>query len=163
MTSRIVQRVAPRKRHGGGGVAIRTGAGWRLRHFGSGRQHTSVWPARRWSWQAAGAQRGSVTSSTVTVGFAIVSLVTVALLGFLYLSQVFGTASRGTNVQDLETQIVELKERQRELELEGAESRSIQAVEERVQQLNLTATDSVAYLPLQPERVALEQAPLSDI
>jgi hypothetical protein len=87
--------------------------------------------------------------------FALVALLSLSGLGFFYLQQVFGTASHGVDIQSLETELLELKEEQRKLELEGAQLRSIQAVEERVQQLNLAPVDQVAYLLPVPDRVAL--------
>jgi len=102
-----------------------------------------------------GGQRGSVNSSTVTMGLAVVAVVAVGLLGFFYLQQVFGTAERGTDIQALEKQVDELRAEQKELELEGAQLRSIQAVEETVKELNLVATEQVAYLVIPSERVAL--------
>lgn len=91
-------------------------------------------------------QRGSVDHATLTITFGIVALVVVGLLGFFYLQQVMNTASQGTDMHELETQIVELREQQKELELEGAQLRSLQAVEGRVDQLNLVETDKVSYL-----------------
>lgn len=110
----------------------------------------------RWAAvRAYGSQRGSVTQATVTLAFSVIALLTVAIFGFFYLQQVLGTASRGSDVQALESQIVELREHQRALELEGAQLRSLRSVEERVQQLNLVATDRVAYLAPAPDKVAV--------
>lgn len=83
------------------------------------------------------------------------SLVGVALLGFFYLQQVLGTASQGTDIQNLESRVLELNKQQRVLELQGAELRSIQAVEERVKQLNLITVDRVAYLASPSGHVAV--------
>lgn len=102
-------------------------------------------------------QQGSVENRTASVAFGVIALALVGLLGFFYLQQVVGTASQGTDVQSLETQIVELKEKQRQLELEGANLRSLQAVENRVNKLNLVPTDRVSYLAGQPDKVARAQ------
>jgi len=102
-------------------------------------------------------QSGAVEQSTITVAFGIVTLIGLVLLGFLYLYQVFGTASQGTDIQQLESHMIELSERQRELELEGASLRSLQTVEENVQELNLVTADTVAFLAATPDRVALVQ------
>jgi len=99
-------------------------------------------------------QRGNVSQSTLTVGFAILALVTTVVLGFLYLQQVFGTAAHGSDIQSLEQSMIQLKEKQKELELEGAELRSIQSVEERVEQLNLVSANNVGYLAPRPAQVA---------
>ncbi len=90
----------------------------------------------------------------MTVIFGLIAILMVGLLGFFYLQQVVNTASQGTDVRELESNIVELRERQRQLELEGAELRSLQVVEERVKQLNLVSTDKVTYLAPVQDRVA---------
>ncbi len=99
-------------------------------------------------------QRGNVSEATLTIGFAVLALVTAVVLGFLYLQQVFGTAAHGSTIQGLEQTMIELKEKQKELELEGAELRSIQSVEKRVEELNLISAHSVGYLATAPQHVA---------
>jgi hypothetical protein len=95
-----------------------------------------------------------VSQPSLTLGFAILSIVSVMVLGFLYLQQVFGTAAHGSTIQSLELKMSELKERQKELELDGAGLRSIKSVEERVKELNLVSASKVGYLVPQPRRVA---------
>lgn len=73
-------------------------------------------------------------------------LVSVTLLGLFYLNQVLGTASQGSDVQMLNEKVNELQEKQRQLELEGAELRSMQSIEQRVQDLNLVGVGHVTYL-----------------
>jgi hypothetical protein len=106
---------------------------------------------RRSIWYS---QRGSADHTTITVTFGLAAIIFVGLLGLFYLQQVVNTASQGTDVRDLETAVVELREKQRQLELEGAELRSLQVVEDRVKQLNLVATDKVTYLAPVQDRVA---------
>ena len=101
-------------------------------------------------------QRGSVDHTTVTVTFGLIALLLVGMLGFFYLQQVVSTASQGTDIHGLEAQLVDLKEKQRQLELEGAQLRSLQVVEDRIDKLNLVATDQVSYLVPTPDRVALQ-------
>ncbi len=105
-------------------------------------------------------QQGTVSEATLTIGFAVVALITTVGLGFLYLQQVFGTAAHGTNIQALEQSLLQLKEKQKELELEGAELRSIQSVEKRVNELNLVSANSVGYLAPQPNHVAWQSQAL---
>ena len=107
--------------------------------------------AKRGVWRT---QRGSVNQATITVTAGMIALVVVGMLGFFYLRQVVGTASQGTNIHDLEMQLGDLKERQRQLELEGAQLRSLQAVEEQVQDLNLVEAERVSYLAAEEDRVA---------
>jgi hypothetical protein len=102
-------------------------------------------------------QTGSATQSTITAALAILSLVSVSLLGFFYLHQVFNTAAEGFGIESLEEQQLELNEKIRELELEGAQLRSIQVVEERVKELELVKADEVAYLVPLNHQVALNQ------
>lgn len=92
------------------------------------------------------AQRGSITHTTITATFGIGALLALAVLGFVYLQQVLHTASQGTDVHALESQLIDIKQKQRELELEGAELRSLQTVEDHVQKLNLAPVDHVSYL-----------------
>lgn len=92
----------------------------------------------------------------MTAVFGILALMLVGALGFFYLQQVVNTASQGTDIHHLESEITNLRERQRELELEGASLRSLQAVEDRVEKLNLVTTDQVSYLAPTRSRVAAD-------
>lgn len=100
-------------------------------------------------------QRGSVNHATVTVVFCCVALGIVTLLGFFYLQQVIDTASQGANIHTLQAQVSDLKEQQHALELQGAEIRSLQTVQDRVQKLNLVQSKNVSYLANTSDRVAL--------
>lgn len=111
----------------------------------------------RHSHRAHRAQRGSITHTTITATLGVGTLVVIALLGFFYLQQVLHTASQGTDVHALETKLIELTKKQRELELQGAQLRSLQTVEERVKKFNLAPTDHVSYLVPTPDHVALAQ------
>ncbi len=83
------------------------------------------------------------------------ALITVSLLGFFYLQQVVHTASQGTDVHVLESEIANLREQQRQLELDGASLRSLNTIEDHVQKLNLVATDKVSYLAATSDKVAV--------
>jgi Tfp pilus assembly protein PilN len=134
MTAKIQQNVAPRRHQSYSTPSLFT---------------------RRQLNQSNWSQGGLVEHSTITITVALVAVIGVSLLGFFYLQQVFNTASQGTNIQQLETQIMSLQERQKELELEGARLRSIQAVEQQVEKLNLVASEDVAYLAADTGKVAL--------
>lgn len=99
-------------------------------------------------------ERGSIDRATITITAGMMALVVVGMLGFFYLRQVIGTASQGGNIHTLETTLGQLKERQRQLELEGAQLRSLQTIEEYTQHLNLIAVDRVTYLAPDDNRVA---------
>lgn len=102
-------------------------------------------------------ERGSVNHGTVTIIFSCLAISIVSLLGFFYLQQVIGTASQGTDIHTLQAQIGSLKEQQRTLELQGAEIRSLQSVQDRVQKLNLVQSNRLSYLSPLPDQVALLQ------
>lgn len=102
----------------------------------------------------ASSQRGSVDHTTITVAAGLLALVVVGMLGFFYLRQVVDTASQGGDIHELEASLSELKERQRQLELEGAQLRSLQTVEQRVQDLNLVEAEHVSYLAAEDDRLA---------
>lgn len=91
-------------------------------------------------------QRGSANHATMSIALGLTTLIFVSLLGFFYLQQVLSTASQGTDIHALESEIMELREKQKTLELEGAELRSLKTVEDRVKDLNLVDTDKVSYL-----------------
>ena len=100
-------------------------------------------------------ERGSISNAAVTTGFGIIALILITVLGFFYLQQVLGTASQGTDIAAFENELVELKQKQRQLELEGARIRSLQTVEKRIQKLNLVTTNQVSYLADSSDQVAV--------
>lgn len=99
-------------------------------------------------------EHGSITSTTVTAMLGIIVIVSVAILSFIYLGQVQDTAAQGSDIHNLEERLLELREQMRALELESAELRSIQAIEQRVPELNLVPADEVSYLAPLLDRVA---------
>lgn len=103
-----------------------------------------------WPKKVNFSQRGSVNPTTTALILGIIVIFSVAWLSFFYLNQVQGTAAQDTDIQALEERLQQLRERQRALELEGARLRSLQAIEERAQKLNLVTTDQFAYLPEEP-------------
>jgi hypothetical protein len=99
-------------------------------------------------------QRGNLTHQGVMIGFSLLVLISLSVLGFMYLQQVLETASRGNEMQALEDTLTELRTKQRSLELEGAELRSLHTIETKVNSLQLVATDRVAYLGVDSGKVA---------
>lgn len=136
MTAKIVQNVIPRRRENNS-----------RRFFANALKRHNRFNYSSW-------QRGSINSSTLTLAFGLVIISGVAVLGFFYLGQVLGTASQGSDIQNLEEQIIELKEQQKEVELEGARLRSIDAIEDRVNRLNFVSTSKVTFLDMAPDKVA---------
>lgn len=109
---------------------------------------------RRHARATSSMQWGNINSNTLTIVLGVLAVIVVGTLGFAYLNQVMTTAGAGTDIHDVESQILELRERQKGLELEGAQLRSIQSIEGSTQSLNLVATDKVSYLAQTPDRVA---------
>ena len=154
MTANIPQHVTPRRNR-------RTSFIAQFSPYGSWQATRRVAPARTRQARAglplqALLQRGSATQSTITVTFAVIVSVALGFLSFLYLQQVFGTANQGADVAELKTRLIEISEQQRELELEGAKLRSIDTVEERVEQLNLVESTNHAFLAPDVNRVAFD-------
>ncbi len=98
--------------------------------------------------------RGAINHTTAALVFGIAAVAIVGMLGFFYLQQVVQTASQGTDIHQLEATLTDLKEQQRVLELKGAELRSLQNVEQDVENMNLVPTDKVSYLAPVDDRVA---------
>lgn len=99
-------------------------------------------------------QRGSATPQTYTVVFGLLLFTLISCLGFFYLQQVLNTASQGSSIEALEEKLLELKSQQRTLELQGAQLRSIETIEDRVKDLNLVEAEEVVYLGQGRELVA---------
>lgn len=100
-------------------------------------------------------QQGLFTQQSLTIGISLLVLISLSMLSFFYLQQVLQTASQGSDIHALETRVIELKEKQRSLELESANLRSIHAIEEKMESLNLVTTDRVSYLGTVEERLAV--------
>lgn len=149
MTARIAQSVMPRSRSD-----FRSSLRWTAPSIRQQKNRTPLF-SRRSLPAAFTRQTGAITHSTITMSLGLIALFAVALLGFFYLQQVMGTASQGTDIHTLESKIVDLKEKQRQLELEGAQLRSLKTIETNVNQLNLVATEKVSYLENPADKVAL--------
>lgn len=153
MTARITQSIVPRNRSD-----FRASLRWTNIKPARSQRSKPVFSTRRLSSHLT-SQTGAITHSTITMSLGLVAIVTVALLGFFYLQQVVSTASQGTDIHELESKIVDLKEKQRQLELEGAQLRSLKTIETNVQQLNLVSTEKVSYLENPADKVALSSLP----
>ncbi len=132
MTPKIRQNIIPRSHDATGRVQKRS---WNTWSFNSKKESVrKIY------------QMGNSNHATVTIMFGVFAVIVVGLLGFIYLQQVVDTASQGTDIRGLENKIIEIREEQRVLELEGAQLRSIQAIEEKMDTLNLIPTDRVTFL-----------------
>lgn len=149
MTARIVQSVVPRT-PSNFRASLRFAS-----HIKPSRRKSSFSSKLAFRVRPLGRQLGSIDHQTISLSLGLLALVTVALLGFFYLQQVVSTASQGGDISNLENQISQLKEHQHQLELQGAELRSIKTIENNVQKLNLVTTNKVSYLSDTSGSVAL--------
>ena len=117
-------------------------------------QHVASRSGKRGSIRASRNNRGAINHTTMALVFGIAAVAIVGMLGFFYLQQVVQTASQGTDIHQMEATLIELKEKQRVLELKGAELRSLQNVERDVEKMNLVPTDKVSYLAPVDDKVA---------
>ncbi|MEK7499989.1 MAG: hypothetical protein AAB649_05285 [Patescibacteria group bacterium] len=99
--------------------------------------------------------RGAIKHTTAALMLGFVAVTLVGTLGFFYLQQVVHTASQSTDVRELESKITDLKEKQRVIELQGAQLRSLKNVEHDMEKMNLVPTEKVSYLaPVLDDKVA---------
>lgn len=100
--------------------------------------------------------RGAINHTMAIVMLGMAAVTIVGMLGFFYLQQVVHTASESTDVRELESKITDLKEKQRVIELQGAQLRSLKNVEDDMEKMNLVPTEKVSYLaPVLDDHVAM--------
>lgn len=126
------------------------------------KQHVTARPTSSHQTRLRGAsrfsaQQGSLTNSTVAVLFGVVLLCTLSVAGFFYLQQVLATSNQGSDIHDLESKVMELKNQEKALELQGAQLRSLETIQNNVAKLNLVPSGPVAYLVNPSQKVALAQ------
>ncbi len=78
----------------------------------------------------------------------------VAVFGAGYLIQINAAASKGYQIRTLENQISDLKTQSGKLEIQVAQEQSVQAVENKVQDLGMVPTPNVEYLRVNSPIVA---------
>ena len=105
--------------------------------------------------KSVSSQRGSIDHGTAAAMFGIVAVVLVGMFSFFYLQQVVHTASQGEDISQLQAQLSNLKDQQKALELDGAQLRSLQTIQQQTGAMNLVPTDSVSYLAPTDGRVAV--------
>ena len=77
----------------------------------------------------------------------VVTMVSIfALIGFLFLAQLFQTSTKGYEISDLRKKVTDLKEENKRLEIEAAELRSFGNVNDSVEKLNMVKSNNVVYL-----------------
>ncbi len=92
-----------------------------------------------------------IVSSSFRVGLIVMMI----LFGVLYVFQTNSVSTKGFEISDLERQIVELERENRKINVEIAEYRSMESIQNRITELNLVTVDSPEYLTPVGTAVAL--------
>lgn len=79
---------------------------------------------------------------TMTIGI----IVLFCVVSLLFLVQVFQSSTTGYEVSALETQIEELKEENKKLEIQAAELQSLDSIEASVQEINMVPVENIVYI-----------------
>lgn len=80
------------------------------------------------------------------VTFVVTTVSILALIGFLFLAQLFQTSTKGYEISALRDQVGELKEENKKLEIKAAELRSFENVNQSVEKFNMVKSNNVVYL-----------------
>jgi len=80
------------------------------------------------------------------VTFVVTAVSIFALIGFLFLAQLFQTSTKGYEISELRSQVTDLKEENKKLEIKAAELRSFGNVNDSVEKLNMVKSNNVVYL-----------------
>ena len=80
------------------------------------------------------------------VTFVVTTVSIFALIGFLFLAQLFQTSTKGYEISALRDQVGDLKEENKKLEIKAAELRSFENVNESVEKFNMVKSNNVVYL-----------------
>ncbi|MDP3964120.1 MAG: hypothetical protein Q8Q20_00465 [bacterium] len=98
-------------------------------------------------------QKFRLTQSRVN----LLLFIAILVLGAAYLVQVNRTATSGFAVEDLDSEIGQLQESHRKLELQVAELQSLQRIKAASDRLDLVATTAPIYLQASAGVVAIEK------
>lgn len=99
-------------------------------------------------------EKANKRSRLITLNLQAVIIGMVVLMGFTYLVQVNRVSTSGFEIQELEQRVKGLKKENSKLELEAARLESLNAIAERVQELNLVSTEKVDYLEIHDSQLA---------
>ncbi|MFH2105119.1 MAG: hypothetical protein ABII72_02685 [Parcubacteria group bacterium] len=80
------------------------------------------------------------------VTFVVTTVSIFALIGFLFLAQLFQTSTKGYEISALRDQVGDLKDENKKLEIKAAELRSFENVNQSVEKFNMVKSNNVVYL-----------------
>ena len=81
----------------------------------------------------------------VQINWGLWFLAVLVVLSVMYLLEVNTLSTQGYEIKKLERQLVQLKETEKKLQLEGASLQSIQSIQDSVKALNLVPSKAVNY------------------
>jgi hypothetical protein len=84
-------------------------------------------------------------------------LISVLMIGLMYIIQVNHSTTKGYLMRDLETRIEQLGIANQQLELEVAGNRSIATIDERIQMLGLKPVETPEYVSTGASTVAMQR------
>lgn len=90
----------------------------------------------------------------VSAPTAVVFGLLLVLLGAGYLAEINTTSAKGYQIRTLESEISDLKQQGERLELQVAKEQSVQAVEQKVQDMGMVPTPKVEYMMATVPQVA---------
>ena len=91
-------------------------------------------------------KKEKVRKFIVSTSFRVMLVVFIAFFGFLYVWQTNSVSTKGYAITDIEGQIRELNRENRSLQVKIAKNRSMQSIEERLDDMNLVAVNDIDYL-----------------
>lgn len=80
----------------------------------------------------------------VTLAVALIFLV--CLLSLFFLAQVFQSSTKGYEISELESDMEELKEQNKALEIKAAELRSFENIKNEAERLNMVQAERIVYI-----------------
>ncbi len=92
-------------------------------------------------------------SGPVTMVMVVIFLICV--LSLFFLAQVFQSSTKGYEITDLQSQVKELKEQNKSLEIKAAELKSFENLRDEATTLNMVPTEKIVYLKKSGTSVAV--------
>jgi len=85
-----------------------------------------------------------MVTGPVTLAAALIFLI--CLLSLFFLAQVFQSSTKGYEISELESNMDELKEQNKSLEIRAAELRSFETIKNEAEKLNMVQAERIVYI-----------------
>lgn len=76
----------------------------------------------------------------------IALLVGIAVIGFGYLAEINGLATKGYEIKELQKQVTRLQDENKKLQMHSIETQSFAAIKPKIESMKLVQSDTVEYL-----------------